>query len=102
LGTVIIAFIVPETTGKTREEIQLELRRTWKVFNWPNKENHRVNIITYIVSLRFKFCSCVWNVNLKCFYSFCYFFLLWIFTKLKLQIKIISFAKLLVVCLWYI
>jgi SP family facilitated glucose transporter-like MFS transporter 8 len=28
LGTVIIAFIVPETTGKTREEIQLELRRT--------------------------------------------------------------------------
>jgi SP family facilitated glucose transporter-like MFS transporter 8 len=27
LGTVIIAFIVPETTGKTREEIQLELRR---------------------------------------------------------------------------
>jgi hypothetical protein len=28
LGTVIIVFIVPETTGKTREEIQLELRRT--------------------------------------------------------------------------
>jgi hypothetical protein len=28
LGTVIIAYIVPETTGKTREEIQLELRRT--------------------------------------------------------------------------
>jgi hypothetical protein len=28
LGTVIIAFIVPETTGKTREEIQLEMRRT--------------------------------------------------------------------------
>ena len=28
LGTVIIACIVPETTGKTREEIQLELRRT--------------------------------------------------------------------------
>jgi MFS family permease len=28
LGTVIIAFIVPETKGKTREEIQLELRRT--------------------------------------------------------------------------
>jgi major inositol transporter-like SP family MFS transporter len=28
LATVIIAFIVPETTGKTREEIQLELRGT--------------------------------------------------------------------------
>jgi hypothetical protein len=27
LGNVIIAFIFPETTGKTREEIQLELRR---------------------------------------------------------------------------
>jgi SP family facilitated glucose transporter-like MFS transporter 8 len=28
LGTVIIGFIVPETTGKTCEEIQLILRRT--------------------------------------------------------------------------
>jgi SP family facilitated glucose transporter-like MFS transporter 8 len=28
LGTVVVAFTVPETTGKTREEIQLELRRT--------------------------------------------------------------------------
>jgi len=28
LGSIIIAIIVPETTGKTREEIQLELRRT--------------------------------------------------------------------------
>jgi hypothetical protein len=33
LGSVIITCIVPETTGKTREEIQLELRRTRKWFN---------------------------------------------------------------------